>query len=222
MNRRMAGFALALIAQVALLAAVPWDRGSDASTAQTIWLKATTAGDHHDVMRGQYLNLTYDISEPRQFTEVAELPTGVPVYAVVHETRPGIWSALRVERELPADLPPGQVAIKGQTVDRGLQIQAFLREKADGSWTADSVVTRNQHSPFDREQKDRALASAWVPRQGIAYPDIESYFVPQSQRRRVEEDLRAHPDAIRVQVRVSDTGRAALLQMRIEDRPYDF
>ena len=64
MNRRMAGFGVALLAQVALLAAVPWGRGGD-PTAHTIWLKAT-ARDQHDVMQGQYLKLDFEISDPKR------------------------------------------------------------------------------------------------------------------------------------------------------------
>lgn len=219
MNRRMAGFGVALLAQVALLAAVPWGRGGD-STAHTIWLKAT-ARDQHDVMQGQYLKLDFEISDPNQFTEIEELRPGETVYAVVRETRPGIWSGLRLDHELPSDLPADQVAIRGETVDRGLQIHAFLHEAADGTWTADSVVTGDLRSRIDHGQEDRAVAGAYISRQGIAYRDIETYFVPESERKRIEEDLRAHVEVV-AKVRVSGTGRASLIQIRIQDRTYDF
>ena len=222
MDRRMMGFGLALVAQVALLAAVPWGRSENLSTtAHTIWLKAT-ARDQPDVMRGQYLNLDYEISDPAQFTELEELRSGATVYTVVRETHPGIWKGLRVDHELPSDLPANHVAIRGEAVDRGLQIHAFLRKEADGSWTADSVVTGDPRSRFDLGQQDRALARAWIKRQGIAYRDIETYFVPESERRRIDRDLRAHPEEVVAKVRVSETGRASLMQIRIQDRSYDF
>ena len=221
MNRRMAAFGVALLAQVALLAAVPWGRGGDQSTAHTIWLKAT-ARDQHDVMQGQYLSLDYEISDPNQFTEIVELRSGETVYAIVREVRPGIWSGLRLDHELPSDLPVDQVAIRGETVDRGLQIHVFLHEKVDGTWTADSVVTGDLRSRLDHGQAGRAVAGAWISRQGIAYRDIETYFVPQSERRRIAQDLRAHPQEVVAKVRVSDTGRTSLIQIRIQDRAYDF
>ena len=222
MNRRMAGFGLALLAQVALLAVVvPWGRDGDQSTAHIIWLKAT-ARDQHDVMQGQYLNLDYEISDPNQFTEIEKLRSGETVYAVVREIRPGIWRGLRIDHELPSDLPADQVAIRGETVDRGLQIHAFLHEEADGTWTADSVVTGDLRSRFDHGREDRAVAGAWIRRLGIAYRDIETYFVPESERKRIEEDLRAHPKEVVAKVRVSETGRTSLIQIRIQDRAYDF
>ena len=220
MNRHMAGFGLALLTQVALLAVVPWGRGGE-QTAHTIWLKAT-ARDRHDVMQGQYLNLDYEISDSNQFTKAEKLRSGETVYAVVREIRPGIWSGLRLYHELPSDLPANQVAIRGETVDRGLPIHAFLHEKADGTWTADSVVIGDLRSRFDHERDDRAVAGAWISRVGIAYRDIGTYSVPESERKRIEEDLRAHPKEAVAKVRVSGTGRASLIQIRIQDRAYDF
>ena len=229
MSGRKVWFALALVVQVALLAAVPWDREADESSTQTIWLKARAGGDrHHDVMRGEYINLTYDISDPARFAEAkaksanGELRRGETAYAVVQEMQPGLWTGLRIERELPSDLPDGQVAIKGYRSDRGQQIKAYLHREADGTWAADSIVTGEMDGSFDHEQEDKALASAWVSRQAISYRDIDSYFVPESERQRTEEDLLAHPDEVVVQVRVSENGSASLLQMRIQDRVYDF
>ena len=217
MNTRI-GFALALVVQVALLAAVPWEREGDESAAQTIWLKARAGGERHDVMRGEYVNLTYDISDPAQFAEIGEVRSGETVYAVLQEVEPGFWSGLRIDKELPE----GQVAIEGTGSDRGLQINAFLRREADGAWAADSVVTGEMPRDFDHEQKDRALAGAWVRRRAIAYRDIDSYFVPESERRVFEDDLMAHPEEVLVQVRVGEGGEATLMQIRIQDRAYDF
>jgi uncharacterized membrane-anchored protein len=228
MSGRTLWFALALVVQVALLAAVPWDREADESSTQTIWLEAQAGGDRHDLMRGEYVNLTYDISDLTQFADAAEVGedrgrrSGEVVYAIVEELNPGVWSGVRIETDLPPDLPNGQVAIKGMVSDRGLKINAFLRQEADGTWAADSVVTGEMPRDFDREQKDRALADAWVTRQMISYQDIESYFVPASERQRLEEDLLAHPEEVLAEVRVGENGSASLLQMRIQDRVYDF
>ena len=221
MNTRI-GFALALVVQVALLAAVPWEREGEASTAQTIWLKAKVGGDRHDVMRGEYVNLTYDISDPAQFAEIAEVRSGETVYAVLQEVERGVWSGLRIDTELPSQLPDGQVAIEGTGSDRGLQINAFLRREADGTWAADSIVTGERPHSIDHEQKDRALAGATVRRREIAYRDIDSYFVPESERRVFEDDLLAHPEEVLARVRVGEGGEATLMQIQIQDRAYDF
>lgn len=219
MNRSHAGFGLALLAQVALLAAVPWNRAGDETTGRTIWLKAT-ASDRHDVMQGDYLRLDYEI--PRLPAGTAEVRRGERVFVVLRQTSLGIWSGLQVEADMPSDLPEDQVVIRGEAVDRGLEIHAFLHEEMDGSWTADSVVTGRLHVAFDRQQQDKAVAGTWVRRNTIVYRDIESYFVPAGERERIREDLRAHPQEVAAQVRVDATGRAVLLQVRIQDRLYDF
>jgi uncharacterized membrane-anchored protein len=223
MSRRSAGFGLALLAQVVLLAAVPWPWGDDELTAHTIWLQ-TTASDQHHVLQGEYLNLDYEIADPSHFDFRDELRSGEAVYAVVREIRPGIWSGLRLDHQLPSDLPADQVAIRGEIVDRSLNIRAFLHEKEDGTWTADSVVVTADlwSAPEPDEREDRAVASAYIRRQRIAYRDIETYFVPESERKPIEEDLHAHPKEVAAQVRVSETGRASLMQIRIQDRTYDF
>ena len=230
MSARTVWFALALVAQVALLAALPWEREAVDATSRTIWLRAHAGGDRQDVMRGSYVNLTYDISDPAQLadtTRVADadrtLQSGEATYVVVTETQPGLWSGLRtVQGKRPPDLPKGQVAIKGEVVDRGMQINAFLRKEADGSWAADSIVTGEMPRDFDRGQQNRVIASAWVMRKSIAYRDIDSYFVPQNERQRFKEDLLAYPEEVRAQVRVTEDGSASLLQVQVQDRMYDF
>lgn len=223
MNKTYAGFGLALLVQVILLAAIPWGRVGDASTGQTIWLEVR-ASDRQDVMQGPYLDLDYEISDPKQFAEVAKLNIGRKVYAVVHQTDSGVWRGLRVENDLPTLLPENHVAILGAVVDRGVEIHAFLHEEEDGSWTADSVMT-GRKSLKDRpvhRQEDRVVASAWVGQGGIVYRDIESYFVPESRRQQLAQDLRTYPEEVFAQVRVDELGRATLLQVRIQERVYDF
>ena len=221
MNKTKAGFGLALLAQVLLLVAIPRSRVDDATTGHTIWLQAR-ASERHDVMQGQYLNLNYEISDPNQFAEVSELRISEEVYAIVRQTSPGVWSGLRVAGVLPTPLPEDHVAILGTAVDRGLQIHAFLHKGMDGHWTADSVATGNVQNGSDHRQQDRTIATAWVRRSTIAYRDIELYFVPESWRQRLAEDLRAYPEEVFAQVRVSESGRATLLQVRIQDRVYAF
>jgi uncharacterized membrane-anchored protein len=223
------GFALALVAQVALLAALPWKREADDSVSQTIWLVAKAGGGRQDVMQGQYVNLTYQISDPARFVDSRleaddsrSLRAGETTYVVVAETQPGLWTGLRIVKGHPAHLATGQVAIRGEVVDRGLQINAYLRQQADGSWAADSIVTGEMPRMFDREQQDRALAGARVKRTTIAFRNIESYFVPRNERQRFKEDLLGHPQNVRAQVRVGEDGTASLLQVRVQDRTYDF
>ena len=224
------GFVLALAAQVALLAALPWNRQADDSASQTIWLVAKAGGGRQDVMRGQYVSLTYDISDPARFVDSSlgsddrrALQASESIYVVLTETEPGLWSGLRIVRgEPPSGLAEGQVMIRGEVVDRGLQINAYLRQEPDGSWAADSIVTGELPRMFDREQQGRALAGARVKRTVIAYRNIDSYFVPQNEQQRFKEDLLNHPQDVRAQVRVNEDGSASLLVVRVQDRTYDF
>lgn len=223
MNKTYAGFGLALLLQIVLLAAIPWGRVGDASSGQTIWLEVR-ASDRHDVMQGPYLDLDYEISDPKQFAEISELSMGEKVYAVVCQTDSGVWRGLRVENAMPASLPENHVAILGAVVDRGVEIHAFLHEEADGSWTADSVMAgrKSLKDGSAHRQENRAIASTWVGRGVIVYRDIESYFVPESQRQQLAEDLRTHPEEVFAQVWVDELGRTTLLQVRIQERAYDF
>ena len=219
MRRTHVAFALALIAQVALLAAVPGNRVVDGG-GQAIWLKVR-ASESQEIWRGNYLSLTYEISD-KGLLRGEPQPEG-DVYVVLRETPAGVWAGLRVDTELPTGLPADQAFIRGEVVDRGLQVHAFLHESADGSWEADSVVAARPPRRIDEAQQDSiALARVWVSRPAITFPDIESYFVPESARARLEADLRAQPGDLAVQVRVNESGSASLLQLRIGDRIYDY
>ena len=207
--------------QVVLLGAIPRDWAGDATTSQTIWLQVK-ASNRHNVMQGQYLDLDYEISDPNQFIEVPKLKTGEKVYVVVRQTHPGVWSGLRVEDDKPTFLPEDHVTILGEAINRGLEIHAFLHKGGDGSWTADSIATGNLRDHSDHQQADKAIATAWIRRSAIVYRDIESYFVPESRRQQLAADLRAYPEEVFAQVRVDVSGRATLLQVRVQDRLYDF
>lgn len=49
---------------------------------------------------------------------------------------------------------------------------------------------------------------------------IEEFYIPESQRQKIADDLREHPDAARVEAKVDSSGNAALMRLRIEDRVY--
>lgn len=219
MKRMHVPFALALIVQVALLAAVPGKRVVDGG-GREIWLKVRASEDQ-EIWRGNYLDLTYEISDGSLLR--GEPQPGGNIYVVLRETPGGVWEGLRAETALPIGLPGDEVAIRGEVVDRGLQVHAFLHESDDGTWAADSVITTRSPRRVDETQQDSvALARAWVSRPAIAFPDIESYFVPESARAQLEAALRVQSSDLAVQVRVNESGRAALLQLRIGDRVYEY
>lgn len=50
---------------------------------------------------------------------------------------------------------------------------------------------------------------------------IEEFYIPETKRETIADDLRQHPDAARVEVKVDGRGNAALVRLRIEERVYE-
>ncbi len=50
---------------------------------------------------------------------------------------------------------------------------------------------------------------------------IEEFYIPENKRAAIADDLRQHPDAARVEVKVDARGNAALVRLRIEERVYE-
>lgn len=217
MTRKCGWFGLALLVQLVLLAAVPWGRTSEGA-GRTLWLEAT-ALRRDDPMQGHYLELDYAISTPASLTRTNDWGRGEGVFVVLRQAPDGMWKAIRTEPELPPEIPQDQVVIRGTTVDRFVPLRVQFHERADGSWEADSVLVGREPSR-PRDGKQQTVARARVHTPAIAY-GIESYFVPEGQRERLEEDLRRHPTEVATQVRVDEGGRAILLKLRIQDRVYD-
>ena len=218
MTRKCGWFGLALLAQLALLTAVPWGRTGE-GTGTTLWLRAM-AMHRDDPMQGHYLKLDYEISAPACLDQAGDPGRGRSVFVVLQQVPDGTWEALRTEPELPSGIHSDQVAIRGTTTDRGMSVQVSLHENPDGSWEADSVLVgpRASRPPAGEHQ---TVARAWIKRTAIVY-GIESYFVPKGERERLGEDLRSNPGEVAAQVRVDDRGRASLLRLRVQDRVYEF
>lgn len=51
---------------------------------------------------------------------------------------------------------------------------------------------------------------------------IESYFIPEDARNKVEHDLRENSDQARIEVKIDSFGRAALRSLLIQDRVYKY
>jgi uncharacterized membrane-anchored protein len=217
---RHAFFGLALLAQTAVLLAIPISRDGGSETDREIWLQVT-ADDRQDVMRGDYLQLRYAVSDPPHQEALGGFEAGGDVYVVLQEAGPDRWRILRVLVDPPTDLPADQVVLRGQILDGGLQIRAYLSESADGTWEADSVVT-TRHPERIVQEEGRTLAHAWVSRRAVGFRDIESLFVPESQRAALQQDMIAHPDAVYARVRVSPSGDASVHGLRVGGRAYDF
>ena len=62
-----------------------------------------------------------------------------------------LWHATDIATTMPDDLAKGQIAIKGEIVERGTQVRAYLHETPDGAWQVDSTAAggAEDHRPPD-------------------------------------------------------------------------
>lgn len=96
------------------------------------------------------------------------------------------------------------------------QVYAVIEEQADGLWTPVSLSAEQpQNLPanrvFIRGRED------WL---GIKY-GIEEFYIPEDKRLEIEQDLQKNMDKARVEIRVTSSGRAALVHLVIDDRVYE-
>jgi uncharacterized membrane-anchored protein len=192
MNRRTIYFALAIIIQLLILAAVPARQIYAIKTGKRVILK-TRSYDPYTVMSGYYVNLTYDISAPatpgvkwreNKFNDrVTRWPEkggwydfkeGTPVYVVLEPDANGIWNAKSCHKEWPQSLSPDAVVIKG----------------------------RKQYS-------------------SIRY-GIEQYYIPEAVRSTIQKELWDPNSNAHVEVKVDSSGHPALQKLIIKGRIYQY
>lgn len=127
------GFWLPLLAQAALILAVPLQATYVQLTSETVILQ-TAPVDPYNLFRGYYVTLGYDISN---VTNLSNLPGGStlnaiptvkrsmfdpvdPVYVILEPpatptgTPPPAWRPVAVQRDRPTTLPDNQVALRGR------------------------------------------------------------------------------------------------------------
>lgn len=93
---------------------------------------------------------------------------------------------------------------------------AVVEEGAEGLW---KPVALERELP--KNLPENRLALRGRVRYGIIEYGIESFYIPETKRSAIENDLRANPEKARVEVKVDSRGNAALKQLRIEDRIYE-
>lgn len=129
-------FWLPLLFQSLLILWIPAQAIYTLSTGKTVVLQ-TAPVDPYDLMRGYYVTLSYDISNPNRLAQVPGWDSVVgeqtgrltpdeafykptQFYVVLQapdggaSTPPAPWVPVRVSRERPTDLPNNQIALQGQ------------------------------------------------------------------------------------------------------------
>ncbi|MFN7930785.1 MAG: GDYXXLXY domain-containing protein [Blastocatellia bacterium] len=113
MKNQIVFFIAAVALQFVLLLGVPAKKIFTRATGHEIVLKVAPV-DPYNVLKGYYVTLGYDISQPSAFANAPTLAEGEVVYAIVERQDDGLWQAVTIERTLPADLPSNQAALRGR------------------------------------------------------------------------------------------------------------
>jgi uncharacterized membrane-anchored protein len=101
-------------------------------------------------------------------------------------------------------------------LSNGDRCYAVIEEGEDGIW---KPVSLERELPTNLPDNRAALLGR-VKYRRIEYC-IEEFFIPETKRGAIADDLRVHQDKARVDVKVDSGGHAALERLRIEDRVYE-
>ena len=93
---------------------------------------------------------------------------------------------------------------------------AVIERGKDGIW---KPVSLERELPANLPE-NRAVVLGRVNDGRIEY-GIEEFFIPETKRAAIADDLRVNPNKARVEIRVDSSGHAALERLRIEDRVYE-
>lgn len=93
---------------------------------------------------------------------------------------------------------------------------AVIEMGEDGTW---KPVSLDLNLPANLSDNRAALLGR-ISNRRIEY-GIEEFFIPETKRKAIADDLRANPEKARVDIKIDGSGHAALERLRIEDRVYE-
>ncbi len=96
-------FGLCVLAQLAILAVKPTEKLIIRHVTGGVITLQTVPVDPYDVMRGYYMTLRYEISDPPEFKYSRE-KSGATVYTLLKKGPDGVWHGVSVSDEIPTDL----------------------------------------------------------------------------------------------------------------------
>ena len=101
--------------------------------------------------------------------------------------------------------------------ETGQAVYLVLTEGADGVWERHS-----SHRDWPNTIPEGAVVLKGIKQdwRGVRF-GIETFFIPEKGRDRIERDLRQNAGKALADIKVDRFGRAALVRLRIEDRIYD-
>ncbi len=112
MNKKTIFFIAAVLSQVLILAAVPAQKIFTINTGTAILLK-TSPYDPYSIMSGYYVNLNYEISNPK-LPEWKTWPRSQQVWVVLTHQQNNLWDAVAIYKTRPDNVPDGCLVIKGK------------------------------------------------------------------------------------------------------------
>lgn len=113
MNRRTLVFALAVAAQLLILAAIPAQKIYTRTVGKSVMLKIRPV-DPYSMLSGYYVTLHYEIADPAAFTtQATDIYSGKDVYAILERREGGVWRPVSLSDSFPTDLPETRIAIRG-------------------------------------------------------------------------------------------------------------
>lgn len=98
----------------------------------------------------------------------------------------------------------------------GSDAWVVLKPDSDGIWNAVSVNKEQPATP-DGCVVIKGKTTGWRIEYGI-----ESYFIPEEAREKVERDFRSHSREAKAEVKVDSSGNAAIIKLIIQDRVYEY
>jgi uncharacterized membrane-anchored protein len=140
----------------------------------------------------------------------------------------GKSAVLKVEPVDPYDVLTGYYVTLGFEISQvgafpnapefsnGDSCYAVIERGGDGIWKP--VLLERELQPNLLE--NRAAVLGRINYGQIEY-GIEQFFIPETKRDAIADDLRANRDKARVEIRIDSSGHAALERLRIEDRVYE-
>lgn len=101
------------VVQTAALCWMIWDRAQLLASGREIVLEVVPV-DPRSLFRGDYVILSYEISNIALPEAVRRLRRGEVVYVTLQETESGTWQVAKSSRELPVGTSADQVVLKGR------------------------------------------------------------------------------------------------------------
>jgi uncharacterized membrane-anchored protein len=103
-----------------------------------------------------------------------------------------------------------------QGLEDGGPCYAVIEEGPEGIWLPVSLSR-----DFPKNLSENRLALLGRLSYGQVRYGIENFYIPETQRQVISDDLRKNPDKARVEIRVDRAGNSALKRLIIEDRVYE-